>query len=112
MKNREFAKTELIHWKGANDDEVEGILYYPTNYDPGQKISSYHRHSRRPDGSRQRLLERFVGIPDSPFTQRGAFILRPNYHGSNDYGLKWAESICCGKYYDLETPDINMGVDY
>jgi dienelactone hydrolase len=26
--------------------------------------------------------------------------------------LKWAESICCGKYYDLETPDINAGVDY
>ncbi len=25
---------------------------------------------------------------------------------------KWAESICCGKYYDLETPDINAGVDY
>jgi len=38
--------------------------------------------------------------------------LRPNYHGSNNYGLKWVESICCGKYYDLETPDINLGVDY
>jgi dipeptidyl aminopeptidase/acylaminoacyl peptidase len=46
------------------------------------------------------------------FTQRGAFVLRPNYHGGNNYGLKWAESICCGKYYDLETPDINAGVDY
>jgi dienelactone hydrolase len=45
-------------------------------------------------------------------TQRGAFVLRPNYHGSANYGLKWVESICCGKYYDLETPDINMGVDY
>jgi dienelactone hydrolase len=45
-------------------------------------------------------------------TQRGAFLLKPNYHGSNNYGLKWVESICCGKYYDLETPDINAGVDY
>jgi dienelactone hydrolase len=44
--------------------------------------------------------------------QRGTFILRPNYHGSGNYGLKWVESICCGKYYDLETPDINLGVDY
>jgi dienelactone hydrolase len=35
-----------------------------------------------------------------------------NYHGSNNYGLKWVESICCGKYYDLETPDINAGVDF
>jgi len=50
--------------------------------------------------------------PINLLTQRGAFILRPNYHGSNNYGLKWVESICCGKYYDLETPDINAGVDY
>jgi dienelactone hydrolase len=50
--------------------------------------------------------------PIQLLTQRGAFVLRPNYHGSSSYGLKWAESICCGKYYDLETPDINAGVDY
>ena len=50
--------------------------------------------------------------PVNLMTQRGAFVLRPNYHGSANYGLKWVESICCGKYYDLETPDINMGVDY
>jgi formylglycine-generating enzyme required for sulfatase activity len=37
--------------------------------------------------------------------------LSPNYHGSSNYGLKWLESICCGNYYDLETPDINSGVD-
>jgi formylglycine-generating enzyme required for sulfatase activity len=50
--------------------------------------------------------------PIQLLTQRGSFVLRPNYHGSNNYGLKWSESICCGKYYDLETPDINAGVDY
>ena len=50
--------------------------------------------------------------PYQLLTQRGAFVLSPNYHGSSNYGLKWAESICCGNYYDLETPDINAGVDY
>jgi dienelactone hydrolase len=39
-------------------------------------------------------------------------VLSANYHGSSNYGLKWVESICCGNYYDLETPDINNGVDY
>ena len=43
--------------------------------------------------------------------QRGSFILKTNYHGSNSYGLKWVESICCGKYYELEIPDIEKGVD-
>ncbi|HEX9760167.1 MAG TPA: prolyl oligopeptidase family serine peptidase, partial [Candidatus Acidoferrales bacterium] len=32
--------------------------------------------------------------------------------GSGNYGLKWAESICCGKYYELEIPDMDAGVDY
>src|SRR4029450_13498674 len=50
--------------------------------------------------------------PTNLLTQRGAFVLRPNYHGSGNYGLKWVEWMCWGKYYDLETPDINAGVDY
>src|SRR3984957_6755561 len=37
VKNRTFAKSEVIRWKGANDEEVEGILYYPDNYQTGQK---------------------------------------------------------------------------
>jgi dienelactone hydrolase len=38
-------------------------------------------------------------------------VLKTNYHGSTGYGLKWVESICCGKYYELEIPDIERGVD-
>ena len=43
--------------------------------------------------------------------QRGAFILKPNYHGSSNYGLKFVESICCGKYYEYPVADIEKGVD-
>jgi dienelactone hydrolase len=46
------------------------------------------------------------------FCQRGAFVLRPNYHGSSNYGLKWLESNSRGKYNDLETVDIEKGVDH
>jgi dipeptidyl aminopeptidase/acylaminoacyl peptidase len=44
--------------------------------------------------------------------QKGAFTLQVNYHGSSGYGLHWIESICCGNIYDLETPDLERGVDY
>jgi dienelactone hydrolase len=43
--------------------------------------------------------------------QRGAFVLKPNYHGSSNYGLKWLESITRGRYGDLETVDVEKGVD-
>ena len=111
VKNREFAKTEIIRWKGSNNEDVEGILYYPTNYEAGKKYAVITAIHGGPMGSDKDFWNASWAYPIPLLAQRGAFILRPNYHGSNNYGLPWAESICCGKYYDLETPDINSGVD-
>jgi dipeptidyl aminopeptidase/acylaminoacyl peptidase len=112
VKGRAFAKSEVIRWKGSNDEEVEGILYYPANYEAGKKYPLITAIHGGPQGADLDLWDDNWAYPVNLLTQRGAFILRPNYHGSGNYGLKWGESICCGKYYDLETPDINMGVDY
>jgi dipeptidyl aminopeptidase/acylaminoacyl peptidase len=112
VNGRAFAKTEVIHWKGSLDEEVEGILYYPTNYEAGKKYPVITMIHGGPTGWDSDLWDDNWAYPVNLMTQRGAFVLRPNYHGSSNYGLKWVESICCGKYYDLETPDINMGVDY
>ena len=112
VNGRDFAKSEVIHWTGSNNEEVEGILYYPANYEPGKKYPVITAIHGGPLGADKDLWGENWAYPIQLFTQRGAFVLRPNYHGSADYGLKFAESICCGKYYDLETPDINAGVDY
>jgi dipeptidyl aminopeptidase/acylaminoacyl peptidase len=111
VKNRAFAKTEVIRWKGSNDEEVEGILYYPANYESGKKYPLITAIHGGPTGHDSDAWEDSWAYPTNLLTQRGAFVLKPNYHGSGNYGLKWVESICCGKYYDLETPDINAGVD-
>jgi dipeptidyl aminopeptidase/acylaminoacyl peptidase len=112
VNGRAYAKTEVIRWKGAHDETVEGLLYYPTNYTEGQKYPLITAIHGGPQGSDKDLWGESWAYPIQLLTQRGSFVLRPNYHGSNNYGLKWSESICCGKYYDLETPDINAGVDY
>jgi dipeptidyl aminopeptidase/acylaminoacyl peptidase len=112
VNGRAYAKSEVIRWKGSNNEEVEGILYYPANYETGKRYPLITAIHGGPMGSDKDLWGESWAYPIQLFTQRGAFVLRPNYHGSNNYGLKWAESICCGKYYDLETPDINAGVDY
>jgi dipeptidyl aminopeptidase/acylaminoacyl peptidase len=112
VSGRAFAKTEVIRWKGSLDEEVEGVLYYPTNYEAGKKYPVITMIHGGPTGWDSDLWDDNWAYPVNLMTQRGAFVLRPNYHGSANYGLKWVESICCGKYYDLETPDINMGVDY
>jgi dipeptidyl aminopeptidase/acylaminoacyl peptidase len=112
VKSRDFAKSEVIRWKGSNGDEVEGILHYPKNYEAGRKYPVITAIHGGPTGSDKDFWDNNWAYPIQLLTQRGAFILQVNYHGSNNYGLKWVESICCGKYYDLETPDINAGVDY
>jgi dipeptidyl aminopeptidase/acylaminoacyl peptidase len=112
FKNKTIAKTEIVHWKGADDDEVEGILYYPDDYKRGQSYPLVVTTHGGPNlADRDNWSERMFYAPNL-LTERGAFVLKTNYHGSADYGLKWGESICCGKYYDLEVPDIEHGVDY
>jgi dipeptidyl aminopeptidase/acylaminoacyl peptidase len=111
FKNKTIAKSEVLHWKGADDDDVEGILFYPDNYRRGKSYPLVTATHGGPAGAdHDQWTERWAYAPNL-FTQRGAFVLKTNYHGSTGYGLKWVESICCGKYYDLEIPDIERGVD-
>lgn len=110
-KNKTIAKTEVLHWKGANDDDVEGILFYPFNYEAGKKYPLVVATHGGPAGADHDQWSESWAYSQEMMNERGAFVLKTNYHGSSDYGLKWVESICCGHYYDLEIPDIEKGVD-
>lgn len=110
-KNKPIAKSEVITWKGAQNEQVEGILYYPTNYEAGKKYPLVLMIHGGPHGRDRDAFNETMFYPHQLYTQRGAFILKPNYHGSSGYGLKWGESISGGKYNDLEWIDCNSGVD-
>ncbi len=111
LKKKTLAKAEVVHWKGARDEEVEGLLYYPHDYQPGKRYPLVLAIHGGPTGADLDAWDDNWAYPQNLLNQRGAFVLKPNYHGSGNYGLKWAESICCGKYYELEIPDIEKGVD-
>jgi len=111
FKDKTIAKSEIIHWQGANDEEVEGILFYPNQYDPSKSYPLIVSTHGGPASLDLDAWEESWAYATNLYTQRGAFVLKTNYHGSAGYGLKWVESICCGKYYDLEVPDIEKGVD-
>ncbi len=105
------AKSEVVRWKGWHDEEVEGIIYYPQEYQAGKKYPLVVMIHGGPLAADMDHWDQGWSYPVNLYTQRGAFVLRPNYHGSGNYGLKWAESIGGGKYYDLEVPDSERGVD-
>jgi dipeptidyl aminopeptidase/acylaminoacyl peptidase len=105
------AKAEVVKWKGAQDEDVEGVLYYPHHYKDGEKYPLVVMIHGGPFGADLDAWEESWAYAPNLYNQRGAFVLRPNYHGSSNYGLKWATSIAAGKYYDLPLVDIERGVD-
>ncbi len=111
IQKKPAAKSEVARWKGAGNEEVEGILYYPQDYVAGKKYALVVMIHGGPLGADMDFWDEDYAYPINLYTQRGAFVLQPNYHGSGNYGLAWAESIGGGKYYDLEVPDIEKGVE-
>ena len=111
-KDKPLYKTEVVRWKGARDEEVEGILYYPLNYEEGKRYPLILAIHGGPAGADFDAWDQSYAYPKILLAQKGAFQLEINYHGSSSYGLDWVESIGGGNYYDLERVDFERGVDY
>ncbi|MBN1272296.1 MAG: prolyl oligopeptidase family serine peptidase [Candidatus Aminicenantes bacterium] len=107
---RPLAKTEIITWKGALDEMVEGILYYPYKYQEGKKYPLILMIHGGPNGADTDFFRERWAYPAHLMCERGAFVLKVNYHGSSNYGLTFGESIA-GHYYEYEIPDIENGVE-
>jgi dipeptidyl aminopeptidase/acylaminoacyl peptidase len=111
LAKKTLARREIVRWKGALGDEVEGILYYPIGYEEGKRyplVTSIHGGPAGAD------MDDFTASwADYPhiLASKGAFVFNVNYHGSGNYGLRWVESIK-GHYYEYEVPDILSGIDY
>jgi dipeptidyl aminopeptidase/acylaminoacyl peptidase len=107
------ARTEVVRWKGALGEEIEGILYYPHAYDEARqgKYPLVVMIHGGPAGADFDNWEERWAYPANLVCARGAFVFKPNYHGSTNYGLKFVESIANGKYYELPVVDIEKGVD-
>ena len=111
FKGKSFARTEIVRWKGALGEEIEGLLYYPRDYVPGRKYPLFTAPHGGPAGADLDMWDESWAYAHQLVSQRGAFVLKPNYHGSANYGLAFVESIRDGKYYEYPVEDIEKGVD-
>lgn len=91
--NAEYAtkplpKTEVIRWKSADGKEIEGLLTYPMNYKPGQKVPLLLNVHGGPAGVfTQTCVAANGGVyPIAAMAEAGYAVLRPNPRGSSGYG--------------------------
>lgn len=87
--NKPLPKTEVIKWKGADGKEIEGLLTYPNNYQPGQKVPFILNVHGGPAGVFQQacVAGNQGSYPIAAFAEMGYAILRPNPRGSSGYGV-------------------------
>ncbi|MEL6717149.1 MAG: prolyl oligopeptidase family serine peptidase [Bacteroidota bacterium] len=111
LSKKSITKSEAIKWNGWKGEEVTGLLYYPENYEEGKQYPlMISIHGGPSAATVDRWSERWSTYPNI-LAQRGAFVLKPNYHGSSNHGLEFVESIA-GNYYDPELEDITKGIEY
>ncbi|MDI6401427.1 prolyl oligopeptidase family serine peptidase [Balneolaceae bacterium ANBcel3] len=110
LSDKYLAKTEIFRWTGAEDNEVNGILYYPENYDPERRYPLVVAIRGGPAAVTLDWWNMSWAYFPHILSQKESFVLMPNYHGSSNHGLEFVESIK-GRYYELELVDIVRGIE-
>ncbi|HSB12308.1 MAG TPA: S9 family peptidase, partial [Blastocatellia bacterium] len=106
-----LGRVETIKWKSKDGRQIEGILVYPIDYEPGKRyplITSIHGG---PEGAYQ--LAFMASYSEAPhiYAARGYASFFPNFRGSSNYGAEFA-SANVGDLGGGDYQDIMSGVDY
>jgi len=115
FEEKAFAPSEAITWEGAQGDPIEGMLFYPEGYEPGERYPlMLVIHGGPWECDKDRWQSYHWIDPYHILSQKGAFVLAPNYHGSTGYGensIDFATSIQGGEFYGLVIEDIENGME-
>jgi dipeptidyl aminopeptidase/acylaminoacyl peptidase len=99
---------EEITWKSKDGGQVGGVLVKPVGYRRGERyplIVAIHGGPASAD-----LLNFNGGYGSQVYAGAGYVVLRPNYRGSTNYGVKHRNDIV-GNYFAPGYDDIMSGVD-
>ena len=103
-------KQELISWKGEDGVVVEGLLYYPLQYEAGKAYPLVVQTHGGPASSDQFGLSTSFTRYTPVLTGKGYFVLQPNYRGSTGYGDAFLRDMV-GGYFRNAHLDVMKGID-
>ena len=104
-------REETIQWRGEDGETVEGLLYYPLDYQEGGRYPLVVQTHGGPASSDQfggtLRWRNYVPV----LASLGYFVLKPNYRGSTGYGDDFLRNMV-GSYFDQAHLDVMTGVDH
>ncbi len=103
-------RQESVQWKGADGVTVEGLLYYPLDYQEGKRYPLAVQTHGGPQASDKFGFggaQNFVPV----LAAKGYAVLQPNYRGSTGYGDEFLRDMV-GHYFQNAHLDVIAGVDY
>jgi dipeptidyl aminopeptidase/acylaminoacyl peptidase len=109
IKQLALGEEEEITWKSKDGTTVGGVLVKPVGYKPGERyplIVAIHGGPASAD-----VLSFNGGYGAQVYAGAGYAVLKPNYRGSTNYGLKHKTDIV-GNYFQAGYEDIMAGVDH
>jgi len=104
-------RQEKVTWKGADGATIEGLLFYPIDYEPGRRyplVVQLHGGPADSDkfGYGTNVVVNYVPV----LAAKGYAVLRPNYRGSNGYGSDFRRDVV-GHYFRNQHLDVMAGID-
>ena len=103
-------RQEAISWKGADGVIVEGLVYYPRDFEQGKRYPLAVQTHGGPASS-----DKFHYPGNNSYmqilTDRGWLVFRPNYRGSVGYGDPFLRDMV-GHYFNQSHLDVMTGVDH
>jgi dipeptidyl aminopeptidase/acylaminoacyl peptidase len=111
---REFAlpRQEKVTWKSTDGTTIEGLLFYPVDYQRGTKyplVVQLHGGPMESDkfGAGVGLLQHYFPV----LAGKGYAVFRPNYRGSAGYGNAFYRDVV-GHFFNQMQHDVLTGVDH
>jgi dipeptidyl aminopeptidase/acylaminoacyl peptidase len=87
IPKRPLGRTEVIHWKGPGNLDIEGLLTYPVDYQVGKRYPLIAiSHGGPPSNFSQSFIAAAAHYPIAALASRGYAVLRSNVRGSTGYG--------------------------
>ena len=106
----QLPRQEAVEWQGADGVTVEGLLFYPLDFEEGRRYPLVVQTHGGPASS-----DKFTFGSSTDYVQvltsMGYMVLQPNYRGSTGYGDDFLRDMV-GHYFQNAHLDVMAGVDY